>query len=57
VYEVGVVGFTVTDVPVTGPIPGFNIKAGDPVTTQLSVLDCPGVIFAALAVKLVIAGG
>jgi len=46
-----------TDVPVTAPTPGLMIRPGEPVTAQLSVLVCPAVTFAGLAVKLVMVGG
>ena len=50
-------GVTLTDVPVTVPTPESIVRAGEPVTTQFSVLDCPGATFAGVAVKAVMAGG
>jgi hypothetical protein len=44
------------DIPVTAPTPGLMVKAGEPVTAQLSVLACPGVTFAGVAVKLAMVG-
>jgi hypothetical protein len=52
-----VAGVTFTDVPVTAPTVGLMTRVGDPVTVQLSVLDCPGATPAALALKLVMVGG
>lgn len=48
-----------TDVPVTETTPGFMVivRPGKPVTTQLSVLVCPGLIFDGVAVRPVMAGG
>ena len=50
-------GVTVTDVPVTAPTPGLTAMPGEPVTAQLSVLDCPSVTFAGVAAKPVMIGG
>jgi hypothetical protein len=44
------------DVPVTAPTPGLIVSAGEPVTTQFSVLDWPAPIVAGIAAKLAIAG-
>ena len=46
-----------TDVPATTPTLGLTVRLGYPVTAQLSVLDCPVVTFAGMAVKKVIEGG
>ena len=45
------------DIPVTAPTPGLTLRRGEPVTAQLSVLDCPGVTFAGVAAKLPMVGG
>src|ERR1019366_352338 len=55
-YVVVVAGLSVTEVPATGPKPGFNIRVGEPVTAQLSVVECPAVSFAGVAVKPMIVG-
>src|ERR1039458_947476 len=55
-HAVVVAGLSVTEVPATGPKPGFNIRVGEPVTAQLSVVECPAVSFAGVAVKPVIVG-
>src|ERR1035441_9993891 len=55
-YVVVVAGLSVTEVPATGPKPGFNITLGEPVTAQLSVVENPTVSFAGVAVKPVIVG-
>jgi len=57
VYDVVADGVTLTDVPVTTPTPGLRVRPGEPVTAQLSVLDCPTITFAGVAVKLVMVGG
>ena len=49
-------GFTANDVPLTAPIPELMDRLGEPVTAQLSVLDCPGVTVAGVAVKPVMVG-
>lgn len=48
-------GFTVTDVPVTAPIP-LIVSVGEPVTVQLKVVDPPVATLAEPAVKLEIVG-
>src|SRR5664279_1073114 len=55
-YVVVVAGLSVTEVPATGPKPGFNIRLGEPVTAQLSVVEYPSVSFAGVAVKPVMVG-
>jgi hypothetical protein len=55
-YVVVVAGLSVTEVPATGPKPGFNIRLGEPVTAQLSVVEYPTVSFAGVAVKPMIVG-
>jgi hypothetical protein len=55
-YVVVVAGLSVTEVPATGPKPGFNIRLGEPVTAQLSVVGNPTVSFAGVAVKPMIVG-
>jgi hypothetical protein len=47
------------DVPVTvtAPTPELIARVGEPVTTQASVLDWPGVFLTGVAVKLVMVGG
>ena len=45
-----------TDIPATAPTPGLTFSPVEPVTAQLSVLDCPGLTFAGVAVKLAILG-
>ena len=45
-----------TDIPVTLPTPGFTVSPVEPVTAQLSVLDCPGLTLAGVAVKLPMLG-
>src|ERR1017187_7609059 len=55
-YVVVAAGLSVTEVPATGPKPGFNIRLGEPVTAQLSVVEYPTVSFAGVAVKPVIVG-
>ena len=49
-------GATLTDIPLTVPTPGLMVSPVAPVTAQLSVLDCPGLTFAGVAVKLPMAG-
>jgi hypothetical protein len=55
-YVVVAAGLSVTEVPATGPKPGFSIRLAEPVTAQPSVVVCPGVSFAGVAVKPVIVG-
>jgi hypothetical protein len=55
-YEVVAEGVTMTDVPLTAPTPGLTIRPGEPVTAQLSVVDCPAVTSAGDAAKLVMVG-
>jgi hypothetical protein len=50
-------GVTFTDVPLTAPTEGLMVRPGEPVTVQLSVVDCPGVSVAGVALKLVMVGG
>jgi hypothetical protein len=57
VYDCVVEGVTLTEVPATTPTPGLTVTLGYPVTAQLSVLDCPVVTFAGIAVKKVMEGG
>ena len=40
----------------TAPTSGLTIRLGDPVTAHVSVLDCPGLTIAGVAVKLVMLG-
>jgi len=49
-------GLTLFDVPVTAPTPELMLSVGEPVTAQLSVLDCPVAMLAGFAPKLVIVG-
>ena len=56
VKEVVVKGVTFTDIPVTAPTPGLTLSPVEPVTAQLSTLDCPGLTFAGVAVKLAMLG-
>ena len=51
------VGDTLTDVPVTGPMAGLMLIAGEPVGVQLRVVDCPGAIMAGIPRKFVTVGG
>src|ERR1035441_8141926 len=55
-YVVVALGLSVTEVPATGPKPGFSIRPGEPVTAQLSVVGCPTVTLAGVAVKPVMVG-
>jgi hypothetical protein len=55
-YVVVAVGLSVTEVPATGPKPGFSIRVGEPVTAQLSVVEYPTASFAGVAVKPMIVG-
>jgi hypothetical protein len=57
VYKVVALGVTVAEFPVTAPTPGLMIMPGEPVTAQLSVLACPRVTFAGVAVKPLMVGG
>ena len=56
-YDAVDAGVTFSEDPVTAPIPGLRVSVGEPVTTHVSVLDCPRGIVAGAAVKLVIFGG
>jgi hypothetical protein len=49
-------GLTFTEVPLTVPTPWLIFRLVAPVTTQLSVLDCPAPTFAGAAAKLVMEG-
>jgi hypothetical protein len=49
-------GVTMSVVPVTAPTPEVMLTVWAPVTAQLSVLGCPGVTFAGVALKLAMAG-
>jgi hypothetical protein len=49
-------GLSVTEVPVTGPKRGFNIRLAAPVAAHRSVVEYPAVSFAGVAVKPVIVG-
>ena len=44
------------EVPATAPMPWLMLRVGEPVTAQLNVLDCPGVIVAGDPQKLVMVG-
>ena len=44
------------DAPESVPTEGLMTRLGDPVTAQLSVLDCPAVTVAGVAAKLAMVG-